>query len=173
LVYMWLDALVGWLPKIGLPRRRTTLVVLERPFVDFAIDPRRYRLSTPPVLARLLARLLPSPDLVLVLTAPARAVHRRKRELAVGELERQLSAWRAEAQHRGYPVLDASGAPAATFEAALEHVDHVLAQRHDALGAARPAFNLLGSPSPSGTRHRITRRHGTTRFVIPAGAGPL
>src|SRR5205823_1859446 len=97
LVYMWLDALVGWLPKIGVPRRRRTLVVLERPFVDFAIDPRRYRLSTPSVLARALARLLPSPDLVLVLTAPARA----------------------------------------------------------------------------GTRHRITRRHGTTRFVIPTGAGPL
>ncbi len=61
LVYMWLDALVGWLPKIGLARRRTTLVVLERPFVDFAIDPKRYRLSTPPALARALARAAAAP----------------------------------------------------------------------------------------------------------------
>jgi hypothetical protein len=173
LFYMWLDALVGWVPKIGVPRRRTTLVVLERPFVDFAIDPRRYRLSTPPALARALARLLPRPDLVLVLTAPARAVHRRKRELAIGELERQLAAWRGEATRNGYPVLDASGAPAETFAAALDQVDEVLARRHGDLGAARAAYELLGSPSRTGTPHRLTRRHGATRFVIPAGRGPL
>jgi hypothetical protein len=171
--YMWLDALVGWLPKIGVARRRTTLVVLERPFVDFAIDPRRYRLSTPPALARALARLLPRPDLVLVLTAPARAVHRRKPELAVDELQRQLEAWRAEAERRGYPVVDASGPAEQTFAAALERVDAVLARRHHDLGAARAAFNLLGAPSDKGTRHRVTRRRHATRFVIPGGAGPL
>jgi thymidylate kinase len=173
LFYMWLDALVGWLPKIGLARRRTTLVVLERPFVDFAIDPKRYRLSTPPALARALARLLPRPDLVLVLTAPARAVHARKRELPLQELERQLAAWRAEARRSGFPVLDASGAPAETFADALHLVDETLARRHGDLGPARAALELLGSPSRAGTRHRVTRRHGTTRFVIPAGSGPL
>jgi len=173
LVYMWLDALVGWLPKIGIPRRRTTLVVLERPFVDFAIDPRRYRLSTPRVLARALARLLPRPDLVLVLTAPAVDVRGRKPELAIAELERQLESWRAEAERRGYPVLDASGPPEETFAAALERVDDVLAHRHRDLGAARAAFNLLGAPSATGTRHRVTRRRGATRFVIPGGTGPL
>jgi len=158
LVYMWLDALVGWLPKIGVPRRRTTLVVLERPFVDFAIDPRRYRLSTPPALARALARLLPRPDLVLVLTAPARAVHRRKRELAIRELERQLAAWRGEATRNGYPVLDASGAPAETFAAALDQIDEVLARRHGDLGAARAAYELLGSPSRTGTSAEVFRQ---------------
>jgi len=173
LVYMWLDALVGWLPKIGLARRRTTLVVLERPFVDFAIDPKRYRLSTPPVLARALARLLPRPDLVLVLTAPARAVHARKRELPVRELERQLAAWRREARRSGHPVLDASGAPAETFANALDLVDDALARRHGDLGPARAALQLLGSPSHAGTRHRVTRRAGAPRFVIPAGSGPL
>ena len=173
LLYMWLDAVVGWLPKVELPRRRATLVVLERPFDDFAIDPRRYRLSTPAAFARILARLLPRPDVVLVLTAPAAEVHRRKPELAVEELERQLEAWRATAQRRGYPLLDASGSPAETFAAALGHVDAALAQRNVDLGAARAACDLLGSPSRAGTPHRVTKRRGSARFVIPAGAGPL
>jgi hypothetical protein len=173
LVYMWLDALVGWTPKIGIPRRRATLVVLERPFVDFAIDPRRYRLSTPAVLARALARLLPRPDVVLVLTAPAADVRRRKPELAVAELQRQLAAWREEAARRGHPVVDASGPPDETFAAALGHLDDLLARRHRDLGAARAAFDLLGAPSTHGTRHRVTRRRGAARFVIPDGTGPL
>src|SRR4029079_6571313 len=103
-------------------------------------------------------------------TAPARAVHARKRELPLQELERQLAAWRTEARRSGYPVLDASGAPAETCAQARTLVEETPARRHGDLGPARAALELLGSPSRAGTRPRMKRRHRTTRRVIPAGA---
>jgi hypothetical protein len=41
-----------------------------------------------------LARLLPAPDLILVLEAPAAVLLKRKQELSASELKRQADAWR-------------------------------------------------------------------------------
>lgn len=131
LTYLWLDALVGWLPRMAVPRRRATLVLLERGWLDLAIDPLRYRLSLPPAAVLVLGRLLPRPDLVLLLDAAPEEIHLRKPELTAREIDRQLRAWRAlgaRSPHR-FAALDASLPLESVIDEAVRRVDDYLASR--------------------------------------------
>lgn len=91
--YHFADWLLGGWMLLEPRRRRSDLVVLERGWWDLAVDPRRYRVGLPPALVEALGRVLPKPDLVLVLDAPAAVMHARKPELPTEELERQRRAW--------------------------------------------------------------------------------
>lgn len=94
LLYYWLDFFLGGWLKIAVLRRRGGLIVMERGWQDIAVDARRYRLQVSPKLVFALARLLPRPDLILVLEASTDVLLGRKQELSASELERQSAAWR-------------------------------------------------------------------------------
>lgn len=94
LVYLFVDTLLGWTLRLRPAVQHGSFVLIERPWVDIAVDPRRYRLGVGPHRVRTLGRLLPQPDLMIVLHAPAELLHLRKAELPVEELQRQLGAWR-------------------------------------------------------------------------------
>jgi thymidylate kinase len=120
LLYYWLDFFLGWWIVIRPAVDRGELVVMERGWYDFAVDPRRYRLNVSPRLVRLLGRLLPSPGVVLVLDADERTLLERKRELPADELARQRGAWREMRFRRSTRaiVVDASMAFADVLDAA-------------------------------------------------------
>jgi hypothetical protein len=122
-VYFWFDFLLGGMLRILPVRTRTGLVIWERGWWDLRVDPMRYRLSSLPRLIGLLGRLLPSPDLALILVAPPEIVQARKCELAVEEILAQQERW-ATALPRGISrvVLDASQSP-----------DQILAQAREAI----------------------------------------
>jgi thymidylate kinase len=65
------------------------LVIFDRYFQDIQVDPRRYRYNGPVWLVKLFARLLPQPDLVILLDAPEDIIYSRKREVALEELKQQ------------------------------------------------------------------------------------
>ncbi|MGI8940337.1 MAG: phosphotransferase [Actinomycetota bacterium] len=92
--YVCADYLLGWFFRIRPFLRRGGWVILERGWWDMAVDPTRYRMKLPSRLLWWLGRLLPHPDLVLVLEAPAEVVFERKRELPLEELRRQSRVWR-------------------------------------------------------------------------------
>jgi hypothetical protein len=119
LAYHWLDFFVaGW----GFFRRiraRGGLVVAERGWWDIAVDPRRYRLLPASRVVLAFGRLLPRPDLVLVLDGAPSVVAARKLELAPVEVARQGSAWRALSVGRRTVVIDAA-APAAAVRREAE-----------------------------------------------------
>lgn len=92
--YHWLDFFLGGWLRVGLMRLKSTLVIQERGWWDIAVDPRRYRLNVPPRIVRALGKLLPRPDVVLVLEASPEILSSRKAELTRGELTRQMTAWR-------------------------------------------------------------------------------
>lgn len=73
---------------------RGGLVLIDRYYYDFLIDQRRYRLSVPNGIIRLLFRTLRQPDLVFLLDAPAEVLQARKREVSPAETERQVQAYR-------------------------------------------------------------------------------
>jgi hypothetical protein len=98
LAYYWLDFFIGTWVKFGFFRARTGLVVEERGWWDIEVDPRRYRLRVSPRLVRALGRLLPRPDLALVLSSDGVTLRERKPELPVIELDRQIQAWRSLAE---------------------------------------------------------------------------
>jgi thymidylate kinase len=94
LLYYWLDFFVGGWLKTWVLKRRGELVVMERGWQDIGVDARRYRLQVSPPLVFAMARLLPAPDLILVLEAPPKVLLDRKQELPASELKRQADAWR-------------------------------------------------------------------------------
>jgi thymidylate kinase len=89
LLFLFADFMVGWWTKIRPFARGGGWVVWERPWWDIAIDPARYRLQGCSGLARALGRVLPAPDLVIVLEAPVEVLLARKREVSEAELARQ------------------------------------------------------------------------------------
>jgi len=88
-------------------QRRAGLLLLERGWFDMVVDPRRYRLPERFTrIVRLLGRLLPRPDLVLLLTGDAAVLHARKPEIGVPEVERQIRRWRTVAPAAGRRVVE-------------------------------------------------------------------
>ncbi|MCW5552677.1 MAG: hypothetical protein KIS67_11040 [Verrucomicrobiae bacterium] len=93
LVYHWIEFCVGAFVQFLPARFRNGLVLIDRYHYDFVVDPRRFRLAAWPRLARLLFRLLPKPDRVFVLDAPAEVLQSRKREVPLVETKRQREAY--------------------------------------------------------------------------------
>jgi hypothetical protein len=156
LLYYWFDFLLGTWMKLKPLRVRSALIVVERGWWDILVDPRRYRVKVPEGLTAFLGRLLPSPDLTLVLDAPAPVLLQRKQELAETELNRQVHVWRELAQkHRAsYSVLDASQPESDVHVVAAEEIVSLLEERT----AARTGPGWLGLP-----------RKGSVRWMIPRG----
>lgn len=94
LIYDWLDFFLGGWVQLRPVAARGGFVLYERGWWDLLVDQRRYRLQVAPGLIRLLGRLLPRPDLVLILEADPGTLSARKSELPYHELARQLEAWR-------------------------------------------------------------------------------
>jgi thymidylate kinase len=69
------------------------LVLHDRHLVDTLVDPRRYRYTGPSWLLRLIWRLIPKPDLVILLDAPAEVLQARKQEVPFEETTRQRQAY--------------------------------------------------------------------------------
>ena len=164
----------------------------ERGWWDVAVDPRRYRLTSPPWLVRALGFWLIQPDLVLLLEAPPDTILRRKSEISKEEIERQASAWDSVLPAR-VPVVrvDASRPAAEVAEEAREHVLRMLERRAvSRLGAgwstipsrsaARwiiprgPKSDRRGRPEdlPSG-HHERAARLGDSPLGAAVGAPPI
>lgn len=127
--YYWLDFFLGaWLRQRPI-RRRGGLVVVERGWWDVAVDGRRYRLSVPPAVVNALGRLLPRPDLALVLRGDPRVLSVRKGELAVAEIARQNALWETMRAAREQVALDATEPEEAVLGRAVGAVRAALARR--------------------------------------------
>jgi thymidylate kinase len=89
LMAFFLDHCIGYAMVIRPLLARSGFVVFDRYFHDVQVDPRRFRYGGPNWLPRLLSRLVPSPDLVLLLDADENVILSRKRELSADETKRQ------------------------------------------------------------------------------------
>lgn len=74
---------------------RSTLVLYDRHFLDILVDPTRYRYGGPMWLVRMLWRLIPKPDLILLLDAPPEVLQARKQEVPFAVTARQRQAYSA------------------------------------------------------------------------------
>jgi hypothetical protein len=176
--YLCVDTLLAAVPKLYAPRIRSTLVVVERGWIDLAVDQTRYRLSLSQRTVRLALRCLPRPDLVLHLDASAEVVCSRKRELERPEVERQLLAWRALAAANAdrFVTLDAGAPREQVLESALAAVDERLARRQPSVGSYSLAVRCLGAVRRGGKPYRIVRGREGPRWLLPVrrnAPGPL
>ncbi len=60
-------------------------MVFDRYLIDTVIDPKRYRYQGPSWVLRTVWRVVPKPDLVILLDAPAEVLHARKQEVPIEE----------------------------------------------------------------------------------------
>jgi len=113
-----------WLARGG-------LVVRHRHLIDVLVDARRYRYSGPSWLVRALWRVVPKPDLVILLDAPAETVHDRKAELTVDEIARQRRSYRRLVNGLSGigRIVDATGAPEETAARVVDVVVDWMAER--------------------------------------------
>lgn len=124
LVYHWIDFFVGGWTRLTSERRRGSLILAERWWWDVIVDPRRYRLRPLPRIAARLGRLLPDPDVVLLLSGDASTLRDRKAELGIAEIERQLQVWRTTVPASVRVVtLDAGQPLGAVGAAALQAIE--------------------------------------------------
>lgn len=87
------DCWAGYLFVIKPRLVRAGFVQFDRYFHDVLVDPRRYRYGGPKWFAKLLCRLLPEPDLVILLDANEDLILSRKTELTRAEIQRQRQAY--------------------------------------------------------------------------------
>jgi len=92
--YYAVDYVLGYWLKLRGKMIAGQTIIFDRYCYDFIVDPRRSRLSLPLWVPGLLLRMVPKPDLIFVLDAPAGEVHRRKQELSLEEIDRQLTEYR-------------------------------------------------------------------------------
>ncbi|HEY3214431.1 MAG TPA: hypothetical protein VGL16_14645 [Actinomycetota bacterium] len=117
-LYYWLDHALGYIVRIRPTLVRSGIVVMERGYHDVLVDPLRYRLNGSSSLAQRLGRLLPQPDVTILLLGDPSVLHARKPELAPEEIERQQARWaRLEGDLGTVAVVDA-GRPLAQVLAA-------------------------------------------------------
>jgi thymidylate kinase len=118
-----LDYWLGYWLVIRPLLARSGLVVFDRYFDDVLIDPKRYRYGGPLWLARILRRVIPKPDLVLVLDVSEKVLLSRKQEVAPEELRRQRQLYSRSVK----------GTPGARVISAADSESHVVAEASTAV----------------------------------------
>lgn len=110
LFVMVLDWHFGYWTKIRRQIREGYLVIADRhSLLDLLSDPLRYRYGGPHWLVQAAIRLVPMPDLILLLDAPLEVLLSRKREIPAEKLAELREAYlRLSNQMSGFSVIDAS-----------------------------------------------------------------
>jgi len=138
----WLGLFLCLLPE----RRRGALVVFDRDFDDIVIDQRRYLVQGVGTLAAVLRRFVPRADATFILDADPQAVHARKPELPVVELERQRQAFRTlAASDRRMRLVCADQPPDEVARVVCRDVIALLGEREErrSLPVAKRIFDVV------------------------------
>jgi len=93
-LYYTLDYFIGYYLKIFPMKIKTTAIVMDRYYYDIIVDPIRYGFNLPQWLLKLPLKIIPKPDLTIYLDNEPEELYKRKQELPVEELRRQVNAWR-------------------------------------------------------------------------------
>jgi len=91
--YYTLDYIVGYCFKLKIAKIKTGLVVIDRYYYDFLFDLRRFRLNMPKWLPKLLLPIIPKPDMIVYLHNTPEELYKRKQELTLQELKRQVNEY--------------------------------------------------------------------------------
>lgn len=89
LAYLWLDYTLGYAVLIRWKKVHSTLVLFDRYYHDLVVDSRRFRYGGPLRMARLVGKIIPLPDIFIVLHASAYVIRARKKEVTPDECVRQ------------------------------------------------------------------------------------
>jgi thymidylate kinase len=148
LFYMFAQSWLAHLLRVLAWVTRGELVLLDRYFLDYVVDPQRYRLPASTVrLASLLGKLAPQPDIQFVLDVRGEELQRRKPEVSLAESKRQRGEYAARIAHLSNASLVDADRPVA------EVATHI----------ATEIVKLLNPRSPVGTKATSRRVQDAAR----------
>ena len=93
--YYLMDFIFGYWIKLYPAKRSGALIIGERWYFDVIINPARYGFRLPNWLLVVGGYLVPSPDMVILLSGSPEAIHERKPELTAEEISTQLIAMKS------------------------------------------------------------------------------
>ena len=91
LLYYSLDYTFGFYIKIW-PKKaiRSCVWIFDRYYYDYLIDPKRGKIKLPKWIFKVVKLVIPKPDLILCLGTDPQVIHKRKPELDIKEVKRQV-----------------------------------------------------------------------------------
>lgn len=92
--YYLIDYIIGYPFKVYIPKVRKKIIIFDRYYYDYLVDLHRYRFNIPKWLPKLFLPFIPSTDLVIYLDAEPEVLIKRKQELDLSELKRQVNELR-------------------------------------------------------------------------------
>lgn len=98
------DYTLGYWLKVRKQVAEGKLVIFDRYYYDFYLDKIRYRMSLGDAWFRMAEYLVPSPDITFVLTGEAEPIWRRKQEMPLEEVQRQIDVLEQHKQHFAHPA---------------------------------------------------------------------
>lgn len=111
LLYFIFQYNLGWVKNIFLLKRKFSLIIFDRYYDDLLIDSKRYRFGGNIKFAKWARNFIPKPELYIILTADANVIYKRKQEVPLEELKRQITEYRKLGEIRNYYNLDVNRAP--------------------------------------------------------------
>lgn len=88
-----IDFLLGYLCIVWPLKIKRKLIIFDRYYYDYYADIYRYHYSFADSIPHMFSFMIPSPDLIFVLDAPAEVLYKRKKELPVEEIDKQRKAF--------------------------------------------------------------------------------
>lgn len=92
--YYLADHLIGYLVKTYWAKVKKKIIIFDRYYYDYLVDLHRYRFNIPNSLPKLFLPIIPAPDLTIYLDAEPEELIRRKQEISLSELKRQVDEFR-------------------------------------------------------------------------------
>lgn len=123
MVYYIIDYIVGWQIRVRRDVHRNKWTIFDRYSYDLMVDPKRTRLNLPDSLRSVLVGLTPKPNIVFLLKTTPEIIFKRKQELTLREIERQLNEYTKLAQiDNRIVVLDAENSPEELAQIAIKYL---------------------------------------------------
>ena len=123
--YYILDYIVGGAIFIRKDVQFGKYTIFDRYVYDFIVDPKRSKINLPYSVRKFFCRLAPKPQITFVLSTDSHTIYKRKQELTVDEIERQLVEFaKLEGFASGYCKLDAGKATSEIVNDAMKVIVH-------------------------------------------------
>lgn len=94
MLYYIIDYVVGWQKRIRNDVHYDKYSAFDRYSYDLLVDPKRSRIKLPYIVRKLFVGVTPKPRIIFILSADADIIYKRKQELILEEIERQLSEYK-------------------------------------------------------------------------------
>lgn len=121
MTYYWLDYFIGVPIMLRKDVQFDRFTIYDRYIYDFIIDPHRSRINLPYFVRKIFSNLVIQPRIVFVLLTDAETIYKRKQELTIDEINRQLIEFEKLAKtHKRFRIIDASKTPEEIVDDAIK-----------------------------------------------------